>query len=89
MVPVVDRFTGAEAREFLAGDADEFTLSELANTEDAELAGFYSRLSAPGYLNCTDWSGPYATEAEALKACMDQYGVDENGNDPQDEDGAA
>lgn len=27
--------------------------------------GFYARLSAPGYLDCTDWQGPYASETEA------------------------
>lgn len=29
-------------------------------------SGWWSRLSAPGYLDCTDWQGPYKTEREAL-----------------------
>ena len=32
----------------------------------AEENGFYARLSAPGYMDCTDWSGPYDTEQEAM-----------------------
>lgn len=43
--------------------------------------GWYGRLSAPGYLDCTDWQGPYETEDEAIKALCDQYDVDENGDE--------
>lgn len=28
--------------------------------------GWYARLSAPGYLDCTGWDGPHATADEAL-----------------------
>jgi hypothetical protein len=35
---------------------------------DARLkSGYFARLSAPGYLDCTDWSGPFDT-AEAAEA---------------------
>lgn len=43
--------------------------------------GWYARLSAPGYLDCTSWDGPYATEEEALEAVKEQYDVDDNGDD--------
>lgn len=37
--------------------------TELYDTE--EVTGWFARLSAPGYLDCTDWIGPYDTEWEA------------------------
>lgn len=46
--------------------------------------GWFSRLSAPGYMDSTGWQGPYETEEAALKAVMDQYEVDENGDDLTD-----
>ena len=46
------------------------------NLEMTLETGWYARLSAPGYLDCTDWHGPEPTEeaalaalAEALDAC--------------------
>lgn len=35
--------------------------------------GYYSRLSASGYLDCTDWMGPYETEEEAVAALLETY----------------
>ena len=35
--------------------------------------GWFGRLSASGYLDCTDWHGPYASQAEALIALVDAY----------------
>ena len=46
------------------GEADE----ELA-------AGWYYRLSAPGYLDKTDWTGPYDTEREAERACSEEDAI--------------
>lgn len=43
-------------------------------------AGWYSRLSAPGYMDATNWHGPYKTSDEALKQVMDFFEVDENGD---------
>lgn len=42
--------------------------------------GWYSRLSAAGYMDATDWHGPYKTSEQALKEVMDVYEVDENGD---------
>lgn len=42
--------------------------------------GWYGRLSADGYLDCTEWEGPYATAEEALDAIKEAYGVDGEGN---------
>ena len=41
------------------------------------LEGFCARYSANGYLDCTDWVGPYPTRAEAEEDCKNLYGNDE------------
>jgi hypothetical protein len=43
---------------------------ETDASDDAieESEGWRARLSAPGYLDCTEWGGVYPTEAEALRA---------------------
>ena len=38
--------------------------------------GWYARLSAPGYLDCTDWSGPFDSEKEANEYLNDMYDGD-------------
>ena len=37
-------------------------------------AGYFCRLSAPGYLDATEWSGPFDTEAEAEAHLLEMYG---------------
>lgn len=59
MVPELARLSEAEAREYSGDDTAE--------------AGIYARLSAPGYLDCTDWSGPFQTEAEAEADLVGMY----------------
>ena len=43
--------------------------------------GWFARLSAPGYLDCTEWEGPYKTEKEAVDAVCDLYDCDPDGED--------
>jgi hypothetical protein len=43
--------------------------------------GWYARLSAPGYLDATEWHGPFDTEAEALASVKEMFDVDDNGED--------
>ena len=38
--------------------------------------GWFARLSAPGYLDCTDWSGPFASPAEASGYLREMYGAE-------------
>jgi hypothetical protein len=47
--------------------------------------GWYGRLSAAGYLDCTSWDGPYATADEALAAVRGEYDCDENGDEPTED----
>lgn len=34
---------------------------------------YYCRLSAPCYLDCTDWSGPYDSVADCAAALLEMY----------------
>lgn len=44
-------------------------------TAIAERKGYGARLSAPGYMDCTDW-GVYDTESEARDSLTEMYGDD-------------
>lgn len=35
--------------------------------------GIYWRMSAPGYMDCTEWSGPLETEEEAVAEMLQMY----------------
>jgi ribosomal protein L40E len=47
--------------------------SELYETE--EVTGWFARLSSPGYLDRTDWIGPYGTEREAKVGLAEAYDI--------------
>ena len=56
--------------DWLAGDdcpTDEDTGEPMDD-------GYYSRLSAPGYLDCTDWTGPYDSADEAGAELVSMFG---------------
>lgn len=75
-------------RDILAGDEPDLNdialviqdFCESRRLFSAEIqSGWCSKLSAAGYLDQTDWQGPYETEAEALAEVCDTYDVDEDG----------
>ena len=76
MQPIAEYLTEVEVREYIY----EPSLAD-GGDPDEPLAGWYGRLSAPGYLDCTDWDGPYLTEVAALSSVQSFYEVDENGDD--------
>jgi len=39
--------------------------------------GWFTRLSAPGYMDATDWMGPFETEEEAMAELEDMFGDEE------------
>lgn len=43
--------------------------------------GWYARLFANGYMDQTSWEGPYESAGDALRHVMNQYDVNENGNE--------
>jgi len=75
--PVANYFTKEEAREYVFYQDDS---SFPTSTCDPE-SGWYSRLSASGYLDCTDWTGPFESGEEAIMYIQDLYEVDENGDE--------
>lgn len=79
MIPTAIYFSRSEAIEYACPSAQE---------TEGYTAGWYGYLSAPGYLDRTDYSGPFETEEEAFAYVMEFYGVDENGDDLSDDDDA-
>lgn len=67
MTPYVEYFNEQDAKEYVADCCEEQDTDYLT-------AGYYARLSASGYLDCTDWIGPFDTEAEALQELYETYG---------------
>jgi hypothetical protein len=62
-----ERFaTAAKIRQYTEGTPQEWE----------NIKGYGARLSAPGYLDCTDWN-VYDTEQEARKALDEMYPEDE------------
>ncbi len=59
-----DQFMQPCIEDFMEDEAAEF---------GGEGAGYYHRLSAPGYLDCTDWSGPFQCEEEAVADMLQMY----------------
>jgi hypothetical protein len=45
------------------------------NSEPEEEEGYWARLSASGYMDATDWIGPYATAEEATKAICELHDI--------------
>lgn len=64
---------------------DDYILGELyayceGQPQSYEIeTGWYSRLSAPGYMDRTDWMGPFKTQSQAENECKQLYGDDDNG----------
>jgi hypothetical protein len=70
-------------KDYIAGKPEDVTEIRVRD-------GWGARLSAPGYMDCTDWD-VYATEEEAKKALAEMYDLcekcleelDENYNCPE------
>jgi len=76
MQPQAQRFTAAEARAMLS-EQD----TDVAWLSTSELEGWYGRLSAPGYLDASDWNGPFENAFRALRWVCSFYEVDTRGNE--------
>lgn len=66
----------SQSSEFMRPFAEQLSTSEAREymEDDSASAGWYSRLSAPGYMDCTDWQGPYDSEDEALEGLFETFG---------------
>jgi hypothetical protein len=47
---------------------------------DEREEGFFARMSAPGYMDCTEWSGPFKTCEEAADDLYATHGEDDEVN---------
>ena len=56
---------------FFVPEVDYFESDPEENGEGGP--GYYSRLSAPGYLDCTDWSGPFENVHGAWADLLNAY----------------
>lgn len=77
MIPVAEYFTVDDARECYFDPCQE----DGGDPGDEPEAGWYSRLSAPGYLDATEWQGPYPNAFRAIRAVCELYEVDVHGED--------
>ena len=49
------------------------------SADDVETVfGWFARLSAPGYMDCTEWSGPFDSEQAARDELREMYGDDDD-----------
>ena len=75
MIPQAQYFTPVEAEEI----AEQQTEEEFQKPYYQE--GWYSRLSMPGYLDCTDWQGPHTSLFRAMRDVCRTYEVKLDGSD--------
>ncbi len=77
MVNVIETMRATFAGNFMQPECYRGSDIEEAILEaglDCEADGIYCRLSASGYLDCTDWHGPFETVADAAQCLIDTYG---------------
>lgn len=67
--------------DYIEGDVDEVNGVEFA-------VGWGARLSAAGYMDCTSWDAPHATEELARTAVRELYECDDNGDSDDESDAA-
>ena len=59
---------------FMSPRFEYFTDPSEISEEEYNGAGWYHRLSANGYMDCTDWTGPFDSELDAARDCINMYG---------------
>lgn len=47
---------------------------DMTEDEAEQNRGWYARLSAPGYLDCTEWDGPHETQYLAMESLYNMHG---------------
>ena len=58
---------------------------QAAKVEHAGV-GYVARLSAPGYMDCTEWEGPFGSVEEAMASLADHFDICEECGGDLDED---
>lgn len=69
------------------GTLDRFTLECDIRPGDARTikAKWFYRLSAPGYMDATDWTGPFPTLADARADCAHTWEDPDTGDDDSED----
>jgi hypothetical protein len=69
------------------GTAEKAAQEEGVDVENVtEESGWFAQLSAPGYLDQTDWEGPFGSEEEARAHLEEMYGDDMESDSDDDMD---
>lgn len=78
MVPCVELIAPDELSEYFHADDEREALEDwpIDNDGDPLPRAYFARLSADGYLDATEWAGPFTTIREALEYLADQYEPD-------------
>lgn len=58
------------------GTLEPFLSGTVEGEPELVEGSWWCRLSAPGYMDATDWSGPFESEAEARTHIEETYDVD-------------
>ncbi len=87
MIPVYEHGTFIRATNE-HGESDLYPLdcADLipADHERENETGWFCRLSAPGYMDATEWTGPFETEQDAREHIESTYDVDADTGDKLD-----
>lgn len=65
--------------------------ADIGNDESYTITcekGWFARLSANGYMDCTDWGGPFSSEEAARDYISDTYDVDPDTGEELEENAA-
>lgn len=75
-----DEFAEEYEGDDLDGDYLDAAFTEIADCCEntacysiEQITGYSSRLSAPGYMDCTEWLGPFDSAGEARRAVVDDF----------------
>lgn len=65
----------ALSEDFMAPVVQEMDDSDATDMGDEyQGPGWYGRLSANGYMDCTDWTGPFDSVEKAIAELINMYG---------------
>ena len=82
MLPQIEKLRCVPTADGYVPD-DVYTLADHGPAEGDPEEGLFARLSAPGYLDCTAWGGPFESPAAAAEHLCALYGDDTDDGDAE------
>lgn len=73
-------------QEFVFRQIEAYCENRTPYVIEVQNSGYCCRMSAPGYLDCTDWAW-FATRQEAVEYLDEYYGDDYDADDDDESDG--